>query len=828
MPARRFHPHLFPLGAFALIILSLWTGCAQQELYEPPGAPFSRVGSVALPSQNEGVAVIGRHAFVAGGQAGLHAVDFSDPAHPVLIETLNTLKYSESVEVVRTFVGHQLQDIALVVEGTEGITSYDITDPTNMTSFNSGTTAVFGNRVFVDQPDDPELPYVCYLAESWKGVRVFESIPAQPGILAYNGVFVGTNGYAEGIVVRDGYGFVADDELGLAVLDLRILDLDAVSLASWADSPGSALDVELEGDYAYVADGDEGLAVFRVNGGDTPVRVASLRVEGKCRAIAVRDGLAVLAAQGGGVVFVDVSTPADPIFLGRIITSYAMDLALSSDGYVLVADRDEGLIILKGPGPFRDTTPPAPILSLSAESFGVGAVRLSWYAVGDDRMEGAAAGLEIRLADAAITDEAAWEAATPLTGTPAPAEPGAAQTFVATGLTAGTHHFAVRCSDDAGLIAGLGNSVAGTPGEGILLTAPSLDRLGGTVADTYTYEVTFVYPTAPTTHDVVIDGTPHAMTAVAAAGPAPKAGETVYRYTTTLAKGGHTYAFSFGVADPDVPDAVTDTTDGPVVGAIVFVMGSDATTDTAAPAFEPGRDADEWQHTVVLSDSLVAAVTEITQADWQALGLSDPSTFTGASRPVDSVTWLQAVAYCNARSADAGLTAAYTISGNNVTWDQGADGWRLPTEAEWEWLCRAGSPTAFAGGPLTGRVCNTDPVLDAMGWYCGSTFAGTPATADVAQKTANSFGLSDMHGNVWEWCWDWYGDYRTGDPNGDGVVLDPTGPAAGTERVVRGGSWYGGSEECRSANRASRFPDSTDDIVGLRVVRTVVSGQRVR
>ncbi len=120
----------------ALVSLILWAGCAQQDLYEPPGTPFTRVGTLPLPSENEGVAVLGRHAFVAGGQAGLHAIDFTVPSQPVLVQTLNTLKFSESVEVVRTFVDHQLQDIALVVEGTEGITSYDITDPSSIISFN--------------------------------------------------------------------------------------------------------------------------------------------------------------------------------------------------------------------------------------------------------------------------------------------------------------------------------------------------------------------------------------------------------------------------------------------------------------------------------------------------------------------------------------------------------------------------------------------------------------------------------------------------------------------------------------------------------------------
>ncbi len=809
--------HRLDLRVVFLTALSLllWAGCAQQDLYEPPGTPFIRVGRLPLPSENEGVALMGRYAFVAGGQAGLHSIDYTIPSAPVLLQTLNTLKYSESIEVVRTFVGHQLQDIALVVEGTEGITSYDITDPSAVTSFNSGTTAVFGNRVFVDQPADPEAPYICYLAESWKGVRIFESIPAQPGILAYNGVFVGTNGYAEGIAVRDGFAYVADDQMGLAVLDVRILDLDTVELTSWADSPGEALDVVLSGDYAFVADGYAGLTVFRINGGDTPVLVANLDLEGTSRAVAVADGLAVLAAQGGGVHFVNVKDPTRPEFLGRVITEYAMDLALSKEGFVLVVDREEGLVILQGPA-FKDEIPPAAVQSLSSEPFGIGAVRLSWYATGDDGMEGTAASLEIRMANTPITDESAWEAATTVPGTSEPLAPGSAMSFVVSGLGDGQKYFALRSTDSAGLVSGLSNTVSATPGEGILLTGAGLDLQGGTFNDTFTYEVTFVYPADPTTYNVVIDGVGHAMTAVETVD-----GATLYRYQRQLPSGSHTYHFHFGVADPQVEDAITETAAGPVVGSIVFVMGSSATADTGDPAYEPGREANEWQHTVVFSDSLVAAVTEVTQSEWTGLGQGNPSQFVGPDLPVESLTWLQAVQHCNALSVDDGLTPAYVIDGQNVTWNREVDGWRLPTEAEWEWLCRGGSTTTFALGPLTGRVCNLDPVLDAMGWYCGSTFPAGPATGVVGQKAPNSYGLHDMHGNVWEWCWDWFGDYRVGDPDGDGVVLDPMGAVGGTQRVVRGGSWYGGSEDCRSARRGARYPDSVENVVGLRVVRTI-------
>ncbi|MBM4131975.1 hypothetical protein FJ250_13275, partial [bacterium] len=479
MIARPGHPLLLPALAAALCLLP--GGCAQQDLYETPGAPFTIVGSVPLPSQNEDVVTIGRTAFVAGGQAGLHAVDFSDPHAPVLLQTVNTLKYSESVGAVRTLFEGRLRDIVLVVEGTEGVTSYDGTDPAAIQPFNSNTTAVFGNRICIVQPDDPAAAYTAYLAESWKGVRVFRSLPAQPGVLAYDGVFTGTNGYAESVVVRDGWCYVADDEMGLAVVDARILALGVMRVVAWADSPGEALDLEIDGGYAFVADGATGLAIFAIDDGAEPVRVAQLPLEGTCRAIAVRDGIAVLAAQGAGLHFVDVSNPRAPVFLGRILTRYAMDLCFSHEGLLLVVDRDQGLLVLAPDRPARDVTPPGAVRTLAAEPFGAGAVRLRWLDSGDDRWEGRAQATEVRYAGAAISDESAWAAATPVAGVADPGDPGAVASLVIGDLPGGTEwHFAVRLRDDAGNLAALSNDAAAQPGEGILLLDPRLDRRAGT------------------------------------------------------------------------------------------------------------------------------------------------------------------------------------------------------------------------------------------------------------------------------------------------------------------------------------------------------------
>jgi len=137
---------------------------------------------------------------------------------------------------------------------------------------------------------------------------------------------------------------------------------------------------------------------------------------------------------------------------------------------------------------------------------------------------------------------------------------------------------------------------------------------------------------------------------------------------------------------------------------------------------------------------------EVTEELWDSVMGSGAST---SQLPKVYVNWYEAVAFCNALSVRNGLTPAYTGSGTNWTWNQLANGYRLPTEAEWESACRAGSVTAFANGPITEAICYPlDPNLDAMGWYCGN--AG-PTLHNVGGKQANAWGLNDLHGNVWEW-----------------------------------------------------------------------------
>jgi formylglycine-generating enzyme required for sulfatase activity len=798
MHATTGNRHLIRTLAALLALAALTAGCGKQDLYEPPGSPYEIVGHLRLPSANEGLAVLGRTVYVAGGEAGLHTIDWSDPADPVLLATINTTKFAEDVQVVRTFDGGVMRDIAHVVEGTEGVTSFDVTDPANPIDYNTGTTAVVGRTIFIDQHPDPTEPYEVYLAEDWKGVRIFESVIGDPGILAYNGVFVGTNGNAYGLVVRDGWGYVADNEMGLCVLDLRILELESVTLTSWADTPGNARFVALQDDYAFVADGVEGLAVFRVNEGDTPEKITQYDLSGFSESIALRDGLMALAGNLGGVHFFDVVDPENPVYLGTTSTPNATDVVFSPDGHCLVMDEEAGLFVLAGRGPFSDDTPPAPVTDLVADPTGVDNVDLIWTMPGDDRLQGEASGLEIRRSPDPIVDETGWAAATTVIDLAGFEAPGTRMVANVDGLERdATYHFAARARDDAGQIAPLSDDVAVTTLDQMVVRNASVSPAAGDVDATYTFAIELLWGLPVDVAQVVIDGEPHDL-------------ETTdgrfYTYQTTLEAGIHDHRFQFEAATSPMavypPDGQEAT--GPAVG-VVFTMGS--------PPHEPGREDDEVLHSVLLSYPVIAATHEVTQAEWGEVmpAGSDPSQHVGDDRPVDSVTWYEAVAYCNARSLADGLDPVYTIDGIAVTPDPLADGWRLPTEAEWEYLCRAGTETALAGGDLAELNCRLDPTLDDLGWYCGNAPTGPQP---VAQKSANAFGLHDMHGNLREWCWDWYG------PVAGDVVTDPTGPGSGVERVCRGGSWYNTAQECRSAAREALPPDSADDTVGFRVVRT--------
>ena len=249
-----------------------------------------------------------------------------------------------------------------------------------------------------------------------------------------------------------------------------------------------------------------------------------------------------------------------------------------------------------------------------------------------------------------------------------------------------------------------------------------------------------------------------------------------------------------------------------LVPAGTFILGS--------PPSEPGRGGGETQHGVTLTKAAYVGICEVTQSEWQSVMGWNESTFQGPNRPVEQVTWYDAVSYCSRRCTRDGYTPAYTITGatydgNHITgaevaWNQTANGYRLLTEAEWEYACRATSMTAFCNGTITHSAwdCGRDPGLELVGWYCNNS---SSTTHDVGGMTANAWGLKDMHGNVWEWCWDRHGAYAAEN------VTDPTGPASGSGRVSRGGAWPYYARDCRSAYRSSYEPGVRYSNLGLRL-----------
>ncbi|MCL2764780.1 MAG: formylglycine-generating enzyme family protein [Treponema sp.] len=298
----------------------------------------------------------------------------------------------------------------------------------------------------------------------------------------------------------------------------------------------------------------------------------------------------------------------------------------------------------------------------------------------------------------------------------------------------------------------------------------------------------------------------------------------------------------FLVSCPE-PDTGPHALDGGIsmvwIPAGTFTMGS--------PETEPNRSSNETQYQVTLLNGFYMGKYAVTQEQYEAVMGTNPSLFTTANgnpplsgdtqgrRPVEMVNWYHAIAFCNRLSLLEGLTPVYSIEGidntdedawlhsavptvtnaiwNAVTADWDASGYRLPTEAQWEYACRAGTTTAFNWG--TNQITSDQANFFAS----GDLYNGSPlgvyrgATTEVGRFTANAWGLYDMHGNVREWCWDWYGTYPSGS------VSDPEGAVSGSLRVIRGGSWSHYGRFLRSASRIFDNPWVRYVDVGFRLVR---------
>jgi formylglycine-generating enzyme required for sulfatase activity len=462
-------------------------------------------------------------------------------------------------------------------------------------------------------------------------------------------------------------------------------------------------------------------------------------------------------------------------------------------------------------------------------------VELSWTAPGDDDQTGTAEEYDIRRSYDPIA-EPTWTDATQISRRPWPKDPGRMQKFLVDNLTPGeTYFFALKTVDRSrnwSEISNLATAVMTTP----TISRGNVDPVFGDPGTLFTYEITYQDPEndPPVVHNIIIDTERFEMEEVGEGGSYVDG--VVFHYQTHRDYGSHEYRFEFDDGHgpllitapklgPDVPegdpfDFLMVSVD--VAGGASFTMGS--------PTIERGRENDETEHTVTLTRNFAIGETEVNQQLYLAVMSAYPSHFPSSARPVEQVTWYDAVKFCNALSALQELEPAYEITGERydpqgrissaiVSWDPEAKGYRLPTEAEWEHACRGGTTTALCNGDLTFDVgCDSvDVTLDAVGWYCSNSDIGTgyPKTRDPGLKQPNASGLYDMHGNVWEWCWDAYGEYPAG------PVTDPTGPDGlpGDVRVRRGGSWFYFARDCRSASRGSFYPGSADNTVGFRLAR---------
>ena len=288
-----------------------------------------------------------------------------------------------------------------------------------------------------------------------------------------------------------------------------------------------------------------------------------------------------------------------------------------------------------------------------------------------------------------------------------------------------------------------------------------------------------------------------------------------YEKTEGINKAEHTY--TNGICICGLPEGFV------LIPAGTFQMGSTAGDSDEKPV-----------HEVTITKDFYMGKYEVTQAEYEKYcsytGSNSPSSSygDGDNYPAYFVSWDDALVYCNKRSIAEGLTPCYSISGNtdpskwgtvpisnNRTWnavvcDWNANGYRLPTEAEWEYAARAGDNTVSS---LTYAGTNSSSKLGEYAWYDDNS---SSKTHEVGTKKANAFGLYDMSGNVWEWCWNWFASsYNTGTEGGS----DPTGASLGDFRVFRGGSWFNGSGLCAVSSRSRSNPYHRSSNLGFRVVR---------
>ncbi|MBC8415861.1 MAG: SUMF1/EgtB/PvdO family nonheme iron enzyme [Candidatus Cloacimonetes bacterium] len=271
---------------------------------------------------------------------------------------------------------------------------------------------------------------------------------------------------------------------------------------------------------------------------------------------------------------------------------------------------------------------------------------------------------------------------------------------------------------------------------------------------------------------------------------------------TVTADGYKTRTESFRLtADETIPKQITLEEGSDMPDNMIFVQGG-----TFQMGSSDGDSDEEPVHSVTVSDFYIGK-TEVTQKEWKEIMGNDPSNWKGDNLPVVNVSWYDAVEFCNKKSIKEGLTPYYTGSGKNTKCNFSANGYRLPTEAEWEYAARGGVKTQNSASHKYSGSNNINDVA----WYSSNSGGKTHS---VGTKKANELGIYDMSGNVWEWCWDWKGSYSSNSQT------NPKGASTGLLRVDRGGGWIIYAEFCRVAYRGSCYPDYSRINLGFRLLRS--------
>jgi len=330
--------------------------------------------------------------------------------------------------------------------------------------------------------------------------------------------------------------------------------------------------------------------------------------------------------------------------------------------------------------------------------------------------------------------------------------------------------------------------------------------------------------------------------------------DTIHVNFSSSGLGADTYTATITVSDPNATNDpqeidVTLTVSGgggagelwgtdSIVGDLMFVPAG--TFQQGQGPNDPCSYSDETPFTHTLTKNLAVMATEVTRGMWadlkgeQSSLPTDPTNTSygsGMDNPVQSVTWHEAILFANLLSVEQGLTRCYykdasfttpVVNGNHTSGsfycDWNANGYRLPSEGEWEYFCRAGTTTPFWVAEPNFTSCSGYcsagglPILESAAWFCAND---NGRSEPVASKLANPWGLYDVHGNVWEWCWDWYGGYP------GGTATDHRGASSGSDRVFRGGGWGGSAHYCRSAYRSGIYPDYRFSRFGFRLCRSV-------